>query len=263
MSMSERSSKACSRRSGVRSSYSTSTRCVCAPRGVDRFEIPAEICLRNRISILAAGPLLHRFRRARLHSGLGGDKIGKRPVDFHLKGLSEMGAEVTLDGNCYDLSVGPQGLHGAHIVLPFPSVMATENLLIAAVLARGRTIIENAAIEPEILELVKMLQKMGADIMMNSHRTYVILGVERLHGCELRCMPDRNQAVSFAGRCAGHGRGRADRSPCDMIPCTASSTSSSAWALNSVSTPKGCSCRRRKASGCARATSKSKCIRGS
>jgi UDP-N-acetylglucosamine 1-carboxyvinyltransferase len=167
-------------------------------KNVDRYEIPAEICLRNRIAILAAGPLLHRFKRAKLYSGLGGDKIGKRPVDFHLKGLSEMGAEVAFDGNCYELTVGPQGLHGAHIILPFPSVMATENLLIAASLARGRTIIENAAIEPEILELVKMLQKMGADIMINSHRTYVIQGVERLHGCELRCMPDRNQAVSFA-----------------------------------------------------------------
>jgi UDP-N-acetylglucosamine 1-carboxyvinyltransferase len=170
---------------------------LCA-RGIDRFEIPAEICRKNRIAILAAGPLLHRFRRAKLYAALGGDKIGKRPVDFHLKGLEEMGARVELEGNCYDLRVAAEGLEGAHLTLPFPSVMTTENLMIAAVLARGRTIIENAAIEPEILELVKMLQKMGADIMMNSHRTYVIQGVERLRGCELRCMPDRNQAVSFA-----------------------------------------------------------------
>ncbi len=167
-------------------------------KGVDRFEIPVEICRRNRIAILAAAPLLHRFRRAKLYASLGGDQIGKRPVDFHLKGLESMGARIEISEGAYDISVGPEGLHGTHLVLPFPSVMTTENLIIAAVLARGRTILENAAIEPEIIELVKMLQKMGADIMMNSHRTYIIQGVERLRGCELRCMPDRNQAVSFA-----------------------------------------------------------------
>lgn len=170
---------------------------LCA-KGVDRSEIPDEICRKNRIAILAAGPLLHRFRRAKLYAALGGDKIGKRPVDFHLKGLQEMGARVESDATSYELTVAEGGLSGAHLVLPFPSVMTTENLIISAVLARGRTIIENAAIEPEVLELVKMLQKMGADIMMNSHRTYVIQGVERLRGCELFCMPDRNQAVSFA-----------------------------------------------------------------
>jgi UDP-N-acetylglucosamine 1-carboxyvinyltransferase len=109
-----------------------------------------------------------------------------------------MGAKIELNHNCYELSVGPEGLHGAHIVMPFPSVMTTENLIMAATLAKGRTIIENAAIEPEILELVKMLQKMGADIMISANRTYVIQGVKVLKGCELRCMPDRNQAVSFA-----------------------------------------------------------------
>ena len=167
-------------------------------KNLSSHEISEEICRKNRISVLAAGPLLHRFKKARIYASLGGDKIGKRPVDFHIRGLEEMGAKVELDKGCYDLSVGPQGLHGAHIVLPFPSVMTTENLLMTATLAKGRTIIENAAIEPEIIELVKMLQKMGADIMVNSNRTYVIQGVEKLRGCELRCMPDRNQAVSFA-----------------------------------------------------------------
>jgi UDP-N-acetylglucosamine 1-carboxyvinyltransferase len=76
--------------------------------------------------------------------------------------------------------------------------MATEHLIMTATLARGRTIIENAAIEPEVIELVKMLQKMGADIMVSANRTYVIQGVERLRGCEVRCMVDRNQAISFA-----------------------------------------------------------------
>jgi UDP-N-acetylglucosamine 1-carboxyvinyltransferase len=174
-------------------------------RTVDRSEIPLEICRKNRISILAAGPLLHRFRHAVIHASLGGDKIGKRPVDFHITGLREMGAEVELVDGRYEMTVGPEGLHGAHLVLPFPSVMTTENLIIAATLAKGRTIIENAAIEPEIIELVKMLQKMGADIMFNANRTYIIQGVQRLRGCELRCMPDRNQAVSFAAAALATG----------------------------------------------------------
>lgn len=172
---------------------------------VDTEEIPLEICRRNRISILAAGPLLHRFGKARIYGSLGGDKIGKRPVDFHIRGLQEMGAEITLADGCYEMSLGADGLHGAHLVLPFPSVMTTENLIIAATRAKGRTILENAAIEPEVIELVKMLQKMGADIMMNANRTYVITGVEKLGGCELRCMPDRNQAVSFAAAALATG----------------------------------------------------------
>ena len=166
--------------------------------GVTKNSISREICQKNRISILAVGPLLHRFGSAYIYGTLGGDKIGKRPVDFHIKGLQEMGAQVELDGDLYHLTVDENGLQGAHIALPFPSVMTTENLIIAATLAKGRTIIENAAIEPEIIELVKMLQKMGADITINANRTYVIQGVTRLKGCELRIMPDRNQAVSFA-----------------------------------------------------------------
>lgn len=109
-----------------------------------------------------------------------------------------MGAHVEFEDDTYHISVDKNGLQGAHIVLPFPSVMTTENLIIAATLAKGRTIIENAAIEPEIIELVKMLQKMGADIMINANRTYIVQGVKKLRGCELRVMPDRNQAVSFA-----------------------------------------------------------------
>lgn len=166
--------------------------------GLDRYEISEEICRKNRISILCAGPLLHRFGKASFYGVLGGDKIGKRSVDFHIEGLRRMGANVETDGRQYHLSVGPEGLQGAHITLPFPSVMTTENLLIAATLARGRTVVENAAIEPEIIELAKMLQKMGADITLDANRTFFIRGVKKLRGCELRVMVDRNQAVSFA-----------------------------------------------------------------
>lgn len=161
-------------------------------------EISEELCSKNRISVLAAGPLLHRFGKVSFYGVLGGDKIGKRPVNYHIKALEQMGAHVEREGNQYMLSVGPEGLHGAQISLPFPSVMTTENILIAASRARGRTIIENAAIEPEILELCKMLQKMGANITQRPNRTFVIEGVKKLKGCEVRCMFDRNQAVSFA-----------------------------------------------------------------
>lgn len=167
-------------------------------RTVDKNFLSKELCERNRIAILAAGPLLHRFKKIKIAAALGGDKIGKRPVDFHIKGLQDMGATVLIEDGQYHMSVGNEGLHGAHISLPFPSVMTTENLIITAVRAKGRTIIENAAIEPEILELVKMLQKMGADIVVNANRTFIIQGVSELKGCELRVMPDRNQAVSFA-----------------------------------------------------------------
>lgn len=139
-----------------------------------------------------------RFGKVSFDGVLGGDKIGKRPVNYHIEGMRQMGALVEQEGSRYNISVGPEGLHGARIRLPFPSVMTTENLIITAVKAKGRTIIENAAIEPEIFELCKMLQKMGADITQAPNRTFVIQGVERLKGCQLRCMFDRNQAVSFA-----------------------------------------------------------------
>lgn len=170
---------------------------VCA-KGVDKWAIPEELCRKNRIAVLCAGPLLQRFGKVSFFGALGGDKIGKRPVNYHIDGLARMGAQVEQVGNQYHLSVDEQGLRGAHIVMPFPSVMTTESLLISGAKARGRTIIENAAIEPEIIELCKMLQKMGADITQTPNRTFTIEGVDRLKGCELRCMFDRNQAVSFA-----------------------------------------------------------------
>lgn len=170
---------------------------VCA-KTVDQQEIPEALCRRNRISILCAGPLLLRFGKVEFDGVLGGDKIGKRPVNFHIDALESMGAQVERDGSRYQLSVGPEGLHGTHVSLPFPSVMTTENIIIAAVRAKGRTIIQNAALEPEIFELCKMLQKMGADITQVPNRTIIIQGVEKLKGCEVRCMYDRNQAVSFA-----------------------------------------------------------------
>ena len=150
----------------------------------------------NRISVLTAGPLLHRCGHATIPLP-GGDRIGPRPIDFHITGLQLMGAQIeTSDG--YYHCTAPNGLHGATIKLPFPSVMATENLIITASLARGVTIIENAAQEPEIVDLIKLLQKMGAIIEIRVDRRIVVEGVKTLHGARHTLLSDRNEAVSLA-----------------------------------------------------------------
>ncbi len=151
---------------------------------------------RNRIPILALGPLLARCGKAEVPI-LGGDKLGHRPVDLHVSALTAMGARITEETNGYRASA-PQGLHGAKIIFPFPSVGATENTILAAVLAKGTTVICNAAIEPEILDVIKLLQKMGAIIGLGANRVISIDGVERLRGAAHEIMPDRNEAVSFA-----------------------------------------------------------------
>ena len=158
---------------------------------------------RNRIPILSLGPLLARAGEAEVPF-LGGDKIGARPVDIHLSALQEMGAIITATADTYQAKA-PKGLHGARVAFRFPSVGATENTILAAVLAKGRTVIQNAAVEPEILDLIKFLQKMGAIIELGTNRMIAIEGVEKLHGATHRILPDRNEAVSFA--CLGLAAG--------------------------------------------------------
>ncbi|HVM77290.1 MAG TPA: UDP-N-acetylglucosamine 1-carboxyvinyltransferase [Candidatus Paceibacterota bacterium] len=155
-----------------------------------------ELTRRNRIPILALGPLLARAREAEVPV-VGGDKIGARPVDIHLEALAKLGARMQITKGSYQ-AWAPDGLRGAELELRFPSVGATENAILAAVLARGKTVIKNAALEPEILDLVKLLQKMGAIIELCPPRTITIEGVPKLHGVSHRIMPDRNEAVSFA-----------------------------------------------------------------
>src|SRR5256712_12427302 len=150
----------------------------------------------NRMAIISVGPLLHRCGEADIPMP-GGDRIGARPIDFHVNGLKLMGAKVEEQQGRYHFS-SPAGLHGATIQLPFPSVMATENFLITASLAKGVTIIENAALEPEIIDLIKFLQKMGAIIEIKVDRRIVIEGVDRLHGAVHTLLSDRNEAVSLA-----------------------------------------------------------------
>src|SRR6266700_4207112 len=124
-------------------------------------------------------------------------EIGRRPIDFHLNGLREMGAGIIERNGRYYCSA-PRGLHGVTINLPFPSVMATENFLITASLVKGVTIIQNAALEPEIIDLIKLLQKMGAIIEIKVDRRIFVEGVERLHGASHTLLSDRNEAVSLA-----------------------------------------------------------------
>ncbi|GBQ98894.1 UDP-N-acetylglucosamine 1-carboxyvinyltransferase [Acetobacter nitrogenifigens DSM 23921 = NBRC 105050] len=159
-------------------------------------EAPYDIVSKMRASILVLGPLLARCREARV-SLPGGCAIGTRPVDMHLKGLEALGAEIRLE-NGYINARAPEGLIGERIILPFASVGATENLLMAATLAKGRTEIVNAAREPEIGDLVACLNKMGARISGSGSGTLVIDGVEALQGAEHRIMPDRIECGTYA-----------------------------------------------------------------
>jgi UDP-N-acetylglucosamine 1-carboxyvinyltransferase len=157
--------------------------------------VPMELGRKNRLAVMTTGPLLHRAGKAAIPAP-GGDRIGPRPINFHLDGLQRMGATLVSVDGLYHLRA--DGLRGATIELPFPSVMATETLIIAATLARGVTVIANAAIEPEIIDLIKFLQKMGAIIEQRVDRKIVVDGVQRLHGADHRVISDRNEAVSLA-----------------------------------------------------------------
>ncbi len=157
--------------------------------------VPLEFSGLNRIPILLLGPLLHRAHEAFVPL-VGGDRIGRRPVDFHVSALQQMGAEI---------EVQPQGitarmagrLRGTRITLPYPSVGATETVLLSAVLAEGRTVIHNAATEPEVVELALFLQRMGAHIALRPDRRFVIEGVESLTGARAHLQGDRLEAFSY------------------------------------------------------------------
>jgi UDP-N-acetylglucosamine 1-carboxyvinyltransferase len=157
---------------------------------------PYDLVRKMRASILVLGPLLARCGRARV-SLPGGCAIGTRPVDLHLKALQALGAEVDLEGG-YVEARAPSGLRGAHITFPKISVGATENTLMAAVLARGETLIENAAREPEITDLARCLVAMGARIEGIGTETLRIAGVERLHGARHETVADRIETGSYA-----------------------------------------------------------------
>jgi UDP-N-acetylglucosamine 1-carboxyvinyltransferase len=173
------------------------TQLTIAP-GSDRdrkLEAPYELVKTMRASVLVLGPLVARFGRARV-SLPGGCAIGARPIDQHLKGLEAMGATVTLDHGYVDVEA--KRLRGATIVLDMPTVTGCENLMMAAALAQGRTVIENAAREPEVEELGLVLNKMGARIQGAGTPIITIEGVDELHPIEHSIIPDRIEAGTFA-----------------------------------------------------------------
>ena len=164
------------------------------PSELVRCEAPYELIKKMRASFLVMGPLLAKKGRARV-SMPGGCAIGARPIDLHLKGFKALGAEIDL-GHGY-VEARADKLVGDRIYLDFPSVGATENIMMAAVLAQGQTILENAAEEPEIIDLANFLNKMGAKIRGAGTDTIRIDGVERLGGTRHAVIPDRIEAGTF------------------------------------------------------------------
>ena len=161
---------------------------------VDNLEAPYDLVKTMRASILVLGPLLARFGEARV-SLPGGCSIGQRPVDQHIKGLAALGADISIEHG-FVVAKAPR-LKGASIRTDMVTVTGTENLLMAAVLAEGQTVLENAAREPEIVDLAELLIKMGARIHGHGTDRIVIDGVARLNGAEHRVSPDRIEAGTF------------------------------------------------------------------
>ena len=180
---------------------------LCAAE-IDRLEAPYEMVKTMRAAILVLGPLVARFGEARV-SLPGGCAIGSRPVDLHIKGLQAMGAEINIEHGYIHAQVphgmGAKRLKGARIFFDLVSVTGTENLMMAAVLADGVTVLENAAREPEVVDLANCLVAMGAKIEGAGSDTISITGVESLHGASHRVMPDRIESGTFLVAAAAAG----------------------------------------------------------
>ena len=161
---------------------------------ITSIEAPYDLVAKMRASIAVLGPLLARMGRARVAMP-GGCNIGSRKVDIHIRGLEQLGAEITVEHGYIEAT--SKRLTAAHVLLEFPSVGATENLLMAAVLADGTTVIENAAREPEIQDLIAFLVAMGADITGDGTSTVTITGVSELHPADHAVVGDRIEAGTF------------------------------------------------------------------
>lgn len=177
-----------------RESEATSSSLCVRTDSVNHFEASYDLVRTMRASVLVLGPLLARFGRARV-SLPGGCAIGARPINLHLEGLRQLGANVTLEHGYVEAKA--DRLKGAVIYLDFPTVTGTENIMMAAVLAEGETIIQNAAKEPEVLELALALNKMGAHISGAGTETIKIQGVRRLSCLLHTIMPDRIETGTF------------------------------------------------------------------
>ena len=161
---------------------------------INTCEAPYELVRKMRASFLVMGPLLARFNKTKI-SMPGGCAIGTRPIDLHLKGFKALGANVIIDHGFVEANT--ENLVGSKLYLDFPSVGATENIMLAASLAEGTTIIENAAEEPEIVDLANFLNEMGADVKGAGTNTIKIKGVKSLKGAEHNVIPDRIEAATY------------------------------------------------------------------
>ncbi|MDQ4036593.1 MAG: UDP-N-acetylglucosamine 1-carboxyvinyltransferase [Chloroflexota bacterium] len=159
--------------------------------------VPLEAAMKMRASFILLGPMLARFGRVILPNP-GGDRIGRRPVDYHVAAMEAMGATIVYRNGYYFASAPAGGLRGARVEFPTVSVMGTENVMLAATLAQGTTVLDNAALEPEVDDLIGMLCAMGARIERTGERRIEIEGVDRLGGAEHRVLGDRLEAETFA-----------------------------------------------------------------
>jgi UDP-N-acetylglucosamine 1-carboxyvinyltransferase len=163
---------------------------------IRKFNAPYELVKTMRASILVLGPMLSHYGQAEVALP-GGCAIGSRPVNLHLAALKKMGADIRVEDGYIKASTRGKRLKGAHILMDIVTVTGTENVMMAAALAEGQTVIENAAREPEVVDLANCLQAMGADISGAGTGTIIINGVERLNGCEYAVMPDRIETGTY------------------------------------------------------------------
>ena len=182
------------RRMGVEIVFHDGVRLEINTAGISEFLAPYELVKTMRASVLVLGPLLSRFGRADV-SLPGGCAIGARPINLHVSGLQAMGADITID-NGY-IRARAKRLKGARLSLDTVTVTGTENLMMAAVLARGETVIENAAREPEVVDLANFLQRMGAQIEGAGTNSILIQGVETLQGTDYSVLPDRIESGTY------------------------------------------------------------------
>jgi UDP-N-acetylglucosamine 1-carboxyvinyltransferase len=167
---------------------------------INSKEAPFELVKTMRASILVMGPLLARFGEAKVALP-GGCAIGSRPVDIHIQGMKKMGADIQIDDG-FIVANAPNGMQGTDFTMPVVTVTGTENLLMAAVLAKGKTILRNAACEPEVVDLANFLNAMGAKISGAGSSVVVIDGVEALSGVSYRVIPDRIEAGTYLAAAA-------------------------------------------------------------
>ncbi|MCP3672898.1 MAG: UDP-N-acetylglucosamine 1-carboxyvinyltransferase [Gammaproteobacteria bacterium] len=183
---------------------------------INNYDAPYELVKTMRASILVLGPLIARYRTAKV-SLPGGCAIGSRPVNLHISGLEAMGATINVENGYIEGSVKDR-LHGAHILMDMISVTGTENLLMAATLAQGTTIIENAAREPEVVDLANCLNSMGAKVSGAGTAVITIEGVEKLSGGSYKVMPDRIETGTYlVGAAMTRGRIKVKKTRSDIL----------------------------------------------